>query len=174
MEKCSKNSILWIQRHWSISAMCYIAAQSASAMVWLCCSSTMPNSLQNQYSFSFAFTIFCISSLNMSTSQHVHNSDNVPPPQRIVAYICMNPNFQNAKKCLQIYSVTISTAIMQETWGHCVRAWQCVEKSLRRDALAWRLQWSGAFHPKASNAHAFAYSARLRHSISKKSNIGKT
>ena len=63
---------------------------------------------------------------------------------------------QNAKKWLQIYSVTISTAIMQETWGHCVRAWQCVEKSLRRDALAWRLQWSGAFHLKASNAHAFA------------------
>jgi hypothetical protein len=53
------------------------------------------------------------------------------------------------------------------------RAWHCVEKLLRRDALAWRLQWSSASPTKASSAHAFASSAWLRHSISKIRTSGK-
>ena len=56
-------------------------------------------------------------------------------------------------------TVTISSgALMREAWGPCARAWQCVEKSLRRDALAWLPQWSRAFQPKASSAHASASS----------------
>ena len=61
----------------------------------------------------------------------------------------------------------------RKTWVPCSRAWHCVEKSLRRDALAWRLQWSSASPTKASSAHAFESSAWLRHSISKIRTSGK-
>ena len=145
MEKCSKNSILWIQRHWSISAMCYIAAQSASAMVWLCCSSTMPNSLQNQYSFSFAFTIFCISFLNMSTSQHVHNSDNVPPPQRIVAYICMNPKCE--KVFANLFSYDQHRYHARNVGTLCGNVCELDNASRNRcDATRWRDDFSDQAH----------------------------
>ena len=63
-------------------------------------SSQMPGSLHNcdhQYRSSFALRIFCVSFLNMSMALSL-SAENAPPPQRIIAYECMNP------KCAQSFS----------------------------------------------------------------------
>ena len=126
-EKCSKEERQFI---WSISALCYVAAQSASAMVWLCCSRTMPNSFQNrvqQYRFSFAFTILFISFLHMSTSL---SADNAPPPQRIIAYVCMNP------KCDQSFTNLFSYD--QHRYHSRNVGTLCASLTMRREIVATR------------------------------------
>jgi hypothetical protein len=83
-------------------------------------------SLQNcdhQYRSSFALRIFCVSFLNMSMALSL-SAENAPPPQRIIAYECMNP------KCAQSFSNMHSYDV------HRYHASQCGEKSLRRDVLA--------------------------------------
>ncbi len=45
------------------------------------------------------------------------------------------------------------------TWGPCARASKCGKKLLLHDVLAWPLRWSSAFRPKASSAHALAFTS---------------
>ena len=93
----------------------------------------MPNSFQNrgqQYRFSFALTIFCISFLNMSTSQHAHNADNMPPPQRIVAYVCMNP------KCDKLFTNLFSYD--QHRYHARNVGTLCASLTMRREIVATR------------------------------------
>ena len=90
----------------------------------------MPNSFQSQYSFSFALIIFCISFLNMSTSQHVHSADNVAPPQRIVAYVCMNP------KCEKLFTNLFSYD--QHRYHARNVGTLCASLTMRREIVATR------------------------------------
>ena len=61
---------------------------------------------------------------------------------------------QTGSRCYSHDQRWFCTALMREmTREPCARAWQCVEKSLLCDALAWQLQWSRWSHPKASSAH---------------------
>ena len=161
-----QNKIHKIQRQflWSISALCYVAAQSASAMVWLCCSRTMPNSFQNrvqQYRFSFAFTILCISFLHMSSTL---SADNAPPPQRIIAYVCMNP------KCDQSFTNLFSYD--QHRYHSRNVGTLCASLTMRREIVATRRAGVTTAVVKRIPATGMQYacicaSAWRQHSISK-------
>ena len=122
---------------------------------WFCCilikSDFVVKRIPMFYLVTRCFSLYNIESTTWSRTVIALNS-------RQHATILMS--WESGVMCLYLIEILQSRLAVAHS---CEKRWdlvreQCVEKSLRRDTLVWLPQWSRAFQPKASSAHASASS----------------
>ena len=118
---------------------------------WFCCilkrSDFVVKRIPMFYLVTLCFSLFTIESTTWSRTVIALNS-------RQHAIILMS--WESGVMCLYLIEILQSRLAVAHS---CEKRWDLVrEKSLRRDVLAWLPQWSRAFQPKASSAHASASS----------------
>ncbi len=99
----------------SISTLFHISAQSALAMCWCISSRKMSHSFQNSSSERAGWSIsieFCAENIMCFILEFVHGTQcrNAPPPQRIIAYVCMNSRYAQSFSKLYSYESMVASA----------------------------------------------------------------
>ena len=128
--KCSKERNGICFNHLSIvshlGAICveYVLIRSTRAM---------PNLFQNivhHYKLSFALGIFCVLCVSSLSTSMPLSADDAPPPRRIIAFICMNPDCQRSFSNLYGYDQHRTHARNADTL--------CASLTMRREIIATR------------------------------------